>query len=54
MLFMEKIQNVFPRAADIPQALLNGIPCLEGFFHSNTGCGQGNGFEQTDYHPHRA
>jgi glyceraldehyde-3-phosphate dehydrogenase (NADP+) len=26
---MEKVQNVFPRAADIPDALLNGIPCVQ-------------------------
>jgi glyceraldehyde-3-phosphate dehydrogenase (NADP+) len=29
MLFEEKIQNVFPRAADIPKTLLNGIPCIQ-------------------------
>ena len=29
MLFMEKIQNVFPRVADIPETLLEGIPCIQ-------------------------
>jgi glyceraldehyde-3-phosphate dehydrogenase (NADP+) len=29
MTVMEKIQNVFPRAADIPQALLSDIPCIQ-------------------------
>ena len=29
MSFMEKIQNLFPRVADIPKALLSGIPCIQ-------------------------
>jgi glyceraldehyde-3-phosphate dehydrogenase (NADP+) len=29
MALIEKIQNVFPRATDIPKTLLNGIPCIQ-------------------------
>jgi glyceraldehyde-3-phosphate dehydrogenase (NADP+) len=29
MVLIDKIQNVFPRAADIPETLLNGIPCIQ-------------------------
>jgi len=29
MVLIEKIQNVFPRATDIPESLLNGIPCIQ-------------------------
>ena len=29
MALIEKIQNVFPRATDIPETLLNGIPCIQ-------------------------
>ncbi|MGB8719669.1 MAG: NADP-dependent glyceraldehyde-3-phosphate dehydrogenase, partial [Desulfobacterales bacterium] len=29
MLLIEKIQNVFPRASDIPQALLEDIPYVQ-------------------------
>jgi glyceraldehyde-3-phosphate dehydrogenase (NADP+) len=29
MSLIEKIQNVFPRATDIPKTLLNGIPCIQ-------------------------
>lgn len=29
MTLIEKIQNVFPRAADIPEALLKNIPCIQ-------------------------
>ena len=29
MVLIEKIQNVFPRATDIPEPLLNGIPCIQ-------------------------
>ena len=29
MTLTEKIQNLFPRAADIPEALLNDIPCVQ-------------------------
>ena len=28
-MLIEKIQNVFPQAADIPETLLNGIPCIQ-------------------------
>ena len=29
MVLIEKTQNVFPRATDIPESLLNGIPCIQ-------------------------
>jgi glyceraldehyde-3-phosphate dehydrogenase (NADP+) len=29
MLLIEKIQNVFPRATEIPETLLNDIPCIQ-------------------------
>ncbi len=29
MVLIEKIQNVFPRAADIPETLLKDIPCIQ-------------------------
>ena len=29
MSLIEKIQNVFPRATDIPKTLLNGTPCIQ-------------------------
>jgi len=29
MVLIEKIQNVFPRATEIPESLLNGIPCIQ-------------------------
>ncbi|MBU0991533.1 MAG: NADP-dependent glyceraldehyde-3-phosphate dehydrogenase [Proteobacteria bacterium] len=29
MALIEKIQSVFPRATDIPETLLNGIPCIQ-------------------------
>jgi glyceraldehyde-3-phosphate dehydrogenase (NADP+) len=29
MLLIEKIQNVFPRATDIPEDLLKDIPCIQ-------------------------
>ena len=29
MLLIEKIQSVFPRATDIPETLLNDIPCIQ-------------------------
>ena len=29
MSLIKKIQNIFPRAADIPEALLNDIPCIQ-------------------------
>ncbi len=29
MVLIEKIKNVFPRASDIPQALLKDIPCIQ-------------------------
>ena len=29
MLLIEKIQNVFPQAGDIPEPLLKGIPCIQ-------------------------
>ena len=35
MALIEKIQNVFPRAADIPEALLNGIPCIQSGYLVN-------------------
>jgi glyceraldehyde-3-phosphate dehydrogenase (NADP+) len=35
MVLIEKIQNVFPRAADIPEALLNGIPCIQSGYLVN-------------------
>jgi glyceraldehyde-3-phosphate dehydrogenase (NADP+) len=35
MALIEKIQNVFSRAADIPEALLNGIPCIQSGYLVN-------------------
>ena len=29
MVLIEKIRNVFPRVTDIPEPLLNGIPCIQ-------------------------
>ena len=35
MALIEKIQNVFSQAADIPEALLNGIPCIQSGYLVN-------------------
>ena len=35
MVLIEKIQNVFPRATDIPEALLNDIPCIQSGYLVN-------------------
>jgi hypothetical protein len=41
MALIEKIQNVFPRATDIPKTLLNGIHCVQTGYLINGEIGSG-------------